>query len=142
MAIARILVGVDGSTYSAGALAWAAELAGALDAEVIAVHGAGLLSDLHEGAPTPTAGHHGELVAAVHRWCRPLREAGARHREVVADGPPTLVILRVAAERDADLVVVGTRGRGGAPGLLLGSTSHQVLQLSDRPVTVVPARSP
>ena len=138
MSIGRILVGVDGSSFSAAALRWAADLATDLDAEVVAVHAAGLLTEVSAGEPVPTVTHHAEVVAALHQWCEPLRAAGVPHREITSDGPPTLVLLRVAAERDADLIVVGTRGRGGAPGLLLGSTSHQVLQLSDRPVTVVP----
>ena len=65
MTIERILVGVDGSGDSRRALGWAAELAGRLDAEVVAVHALGLLEHLEPGAdPVPSAPHREESEAA------------------------------------------------------------------------------
>jgi nucleotide-binding universal stress UspA family protein len=49
------------------------------------------------------------------------------------------MILRVAADVEADLVVLGTRGLSGVKSLLLGSTSDAVLHHADRPVLVVPS---
>jgi nucleotide-binding universal stress UspA family protein len=48
------------------------------------------------------------------------------------------VLPAVAAEVDADLIVVGSRGLGSYPELLLGSTSTQVAQNAHRPVMIVP----
>jgi nucleotide-binding universal stress UspA family protein len=48
-------------------------------------------------------------------------------------------ILAVAAEIDAEAILVGTRGRGGLKSLLLGSVSHAVVHLAGRPVLVVPS---
>lgn len=57
-------------------------------------------------------------------------------RVVVHDSPARA--LAKAAE-EADLVVVGSRGRGGFAGLLLGSVSHQAARHGIRPVVVVPS---
>jgi nucleotide-binding universal stress UspA family protein len=49
------------------------------------------------------------------------------HQELL-EGPPAEAILRVAEARNADLVVMGTRGLGSLRGLLLGSASSKVVQ--------------
>jgi nucleotide-binding universal stress UspA family protein len=56
-----------------------------------------------------------------------------RHSDVAA------AILGVAAEVDADIIAMGTRGRGGLRSFFLGSVSHAVLQHADRAVLVVPS---
>lgn len=48
--------------------------------------------------------------------------------------------LLIEASRDADLLVVGSRGSGGFARTLLGSVSQQVVQHSECPVVVVPDR--
>jgi len=49
---------------------------------------------------------------------------------LVEDGDPAETIVRVAGERGADMIVMGTRGLGAAKGLLMGSVSHKVAQLA------------
>jgi nucleotide-binding universal stress UspA family protein len=56
-------------------------------------------------------------------------------------GPAAPVLLALADEVDADLVVVGRRGAGGFGALVLGSTAHQVAEHATRPVAVIPAAS-
>jgi nucleotide-binding universal stress UspA family protein len=70
-------------------------------------------------------------------WCRPLKDASVRYRAVMEDGRPASVITKVADQVEADLIIVGRRGRGGVAELLLGSVSHELVQHSKRPVLVV-----
>jgi nucleotide-binding universal stress UspA family protein len=140
MRIERIVVAVDGSENSLVAVEWAAGLARLLDAEVVAVHALGLLEPLGSEDPVPTFPHREEIRHAFETtWCAALDAAGVRTRRLLRDGPAVGVILSVAAEVDADLIVVGSRGLGGYPELLLGSTSTQIAQNADRPVIIVPA---
>ena len=44
----------------------------------------------------------------------------------------------IDAGEEADMIVVGTRGRGGLTGMILGSTSQGVLHAADNPVMIVP----
>ncbi len=140
----RVVVGTDGSDNARHALAWVAGVAVPSDAEVVAVHCLGLLfhpdaGALGPGALEPAQSHRDEIRALLDgAWTAPLRDAGVRFRAELRDGSPVTVLLAVADEVDADLLVVGRRGAGGFPGLLLGSTSSQLAQSSTRPVTIVP----
>jgi nucleotide-binding universal stress UspA family protein len=63
----------------------------------------------------------------------------AQPRIANRDGDIAGVILGVAAEVNADMIVLGTRGLSGVKSLMLGSVSHAVLHHADRPVLVVPS---
>jgi nucleotide-binding universal stress UspA family protein len=138
MNIDRIVVGIDGSDNSRRALEWAVDLALALDAEVIAVHAVGLLERFGE-----VVDDEGRYSGTRHEfdteWCEPLEASGLRSVRLLRDGNPVSVLLSVADEHDAGLIVVGGRGVGGFPELLLGSTSTQVAQHATRPVTIIPS---
>ncbi len=139
LTIHRIVVGVDGSDNSLVAVEWAAGLARLVDAEVVAVHAVGLLEPLDGGTPVPSFPHRAEIEELFEtRWSAPFRAAGVSAELVLRDGPAVAVLLAVADDTDADLIVVGSRGLGGYPELLLGSTSTQVAQNAHRPVIIVP----
>lgn len=140
MELDTIIVCVDGSANSREAAGWAAALAEATGAEVVAVHALGLLDRLDpDGPQVPTQKHREEIAERVcGPWTAPLADAGVACRHVLHDGNPVSVILRTIEDEDADLVVLGSRGVGGSPALLLGSTSSQVAQLSPCPVMIVP----
>ena len=57
------------------------------------------------------------------------------------EGDPARSVLELARARDADLIVVGSRGRGSVAGALLGSVSSEIVRDADRPVLVVKQRS-
>jgi nucleotide-binding universal stress UspA family protein len=69
------------------------------------------------------------------------RAAGLDAMPLVAEGDDGLAraIIDVADQRDAALIVMGTRGNTGMRALLLGSVSHGVAQHAHRPVLVVPS---
>jgi nucleotide-binding universal stress UspA family protein len=68
-----------------------------------------------------------------------IRERGVGVQVIVRSGEPAPTLLEVADDLDADLVVVGTRGRGGPGELLLGSVARTVADRARRPTLVVPA---
>jgi nucleotide-binding universal stress UspA family protein len=134
-----IVVGVDGSESSSRALAWAAGLGRALGAEVVVVHALGLIHRRPNGDTVASDTHRGEIRAELDElWCAPVRDADVPYRTELREGNPVTVLLETADASDASLIVVGSRGLGGFPGLQLGSTSAQVVQHARRPVVVVP----
>jgi nucleotide-binding universal stress UspA family protein len=134
-----VLVGVDGSDNSLRALRVAARVAGALGTDLRAVHALGMMSVL-EGRRVPSHDHRSEIeVLLGHTWCAPLRsETALRWTAELRDGNPAEVLLHMADEIGAALIVVGARGIGGDPNLMLGSTSHHVVHHAHCPTVVVP----
>jgi nucleotide-binding universal stress UspA family protein len=63
----------------------------------------------------------------------------AQPRIANRDGDIAETIVTVAADLEADAIVLGTRGLGGLKSLMLGSVSHAVLHHADRAVLVVPS---
>jgi nucleotide-binding universal stress UspA family protein len=142
-AIKRIVVGVDGSEPSAAALAWAITMASGMGCEIVAVYAIDYPVDLSLGFGPPAAAQYDpEWRAEIKRtfeeeWCAPLRQSGLPYRVMLEDGRPASVIVGAADSVDADVVVMGRRGRGGVAELLLGSASHEVALQSKRPVLLI-----
>ena len=135
----RILVAVDHSEMSDRAVHAARDLAVLSNGEVWVLH----LREREMGAKTgvlridETTQEASDQVAAS---VNVLTEAGVKaHGEVrnTIFGFAAREIVSDAIEVDADVIVMGSRGRGDLAGLLLGSTAHKVIHLSDRPVLVV-----
>jgi len=134
----RIVVGVDGSEPSRRALRWAAEEARRREA---------ILEIVHAWHP-PYSGGYPYQTSAMALF---ERDAKSTLDGVLADpvlrGVPAVEPILVqegaaravlAAAKGADLLVVGSRGRGGFAGLLLGSVSQQVAQHAHCPVAIIP----
>jgi nucleotide-binding universal stress UspA family protein len=66
------------------------------------------------------------------------RSAGVEAEVALVDDRPAEGLRRLGEERDARMIVVGTQGESPLGSALLGSIPHKLLQLSDRPVLVVP----
>lgn len=133
-----VVAGVDGSADARRALLIAGEIARELDSNVVVVHGVGLTEEL-AGQRVPASGHVEEISEAFGRWCEALRDVGVDDWVPrLEPGSPVDVVLRVADEVDACLVVLGRHGSGQRAELLLGSTAHQVAERSRCPVLIVP----
>jgi nucleotide-binding universal stress UspA family protein len=136
----RIVVGTDGSPTSQDALAYAFEQADQRGTELMAVRAWWL--DLSGGRPMELASTTAEELEDSYRAGLTAEVSGLAERypdvvvhQVVVRDEPAAALARLSA--GADLVIVGSRGRGGFRSLLLGSVSHRVLQLADGPVVVV-----
>ncbi|MBL0887546.1 universal stress protein [Myceligenerans indicum] len=139
--VRRIVVGVDGSPQAEAALTQAIEQAQAWGAELSAVAGVPVGSGAGLLAWLPSNIDHEQVLADVSAGLDAIvdkHEAlhpGMSIRRIVLDGTGAELLTEFSTA--ADLVVVGSRGRGGFRGLLLGSTSQAVLHHSACPVLVV-----
>ncbi|MGI5522559.1 universal stress protein [Micromonospora sp. CA-259024] len=127
-----VVVGVDGSEPSLVALGFAAERAAQRQVP---------LRVLHAWTPGPggAAGLPDER-AAVEQALEPWRRTFPELDVTVDLAPTSPAAILIEASRDARLVVVGSRGRGGLAGMLLGSVSQQLIQHAHCPVAVVRER--
>lgn len=123
---APVLVGVDGSDHNRPAVEFAYAAAERRGVPLTALTSV-------DGDP----GLAGRAAEALREWHGKYPRVAVEHRLV--DGPPATEI--VAASSGASLVVVATRGQGGASGLLLGSVSRPVAQHAHCPVAVVHSAS-
>jgi nucleotide-binding universal stress UspA family protein len=143
--IKRIVVGMDGSSSAIGALGEAMMQASAWDAEVITV--AAVPATSVAGQINGLAGqidHSAILDRAKADLDATVTQSVGRSPEkpvhkLVLDGNPADLLVEFS--RAADLMVVGSRGRGGFKGLLLGSTSQAIIQHAACPVLIVPQRA-
>ena len=136
-----IVVGVDGSEQSLAALHWAVD-------EARLRHGTVRLITAWHYPPVPStvedSGSNDSFHAAERVQADALKTVDAEGVDIkgvlVRESPATALL---DAAKDADLLVVGSRGHGGFAGLLLGSTSSQVAHHAPCPVLVVrPGSSP
>ena len=135
----KILVAVDHSEITPRVLDAARGLASLSNGEVWVIHlreretlgKTGLLTS-RESAD--------ESEADVTSVVDSLTKAGITAHAVVRDtvfGHAAREIVTEAQEHGADVIVMGSRGRGNLAGLVLGSTAHKVIHLADRQVMVV-----
>lgn len=136
--VPRIVVGVDGSEASLRALEFAAEEARLRRASLHVIRA--FPAPTAAGIPVPVE-YFDELEAEARRELDLAVDAvpacaGAREvvRTVVAESPVSALL---AASSEADILVVGSRGRGGFSALVLGSVSQQCVQHAQCPVVIV-----
>ncbi len=142
--VRRIVVGVDGSPSAEVALRHAVGQAKVWDAELVAVAGVPLGTGAGILAWLPSQIDHEQVLADVKAGLDVIvdrfeaENPGMTIKRHALDGSGAELLTEFSTA--ADLIVVGSRGRGGFRGLLLGSTSQAVLHHSACPVLVVTRR--
>lgn len=152
----RIVVGIDGSSESEDALEFALAEARLRGTTLHVVHA--WRTPLTLALPEPTVMGYAPVSAGdLEQLAAKLRERAeqlvAEELHAVLGDDPRVEVRRevlesdaaealVEASRGADLLVVGSRGRGGFSGLLLGSVGQHVAHHAHCPVVIVPNERP
>ena len=137
--IKTILAATDFSAMSMHALRFAGALARDYGARLIAVHVHYPLAAIYADAVVlDEEADQRAARAALNELCVP----GVRVEPCLAEGEPASMIVQVARETGADLIVMGTHGRGGLMRVLLGSVAEDVLRHAPCPVLTVKATVP
>jgi nucleotide-binding universal stress UspA family protein len=143
----RILVATDFSEHAERALAWAGALAKRFDADLELVtsvfvvplgagpHAYGIPPDYLRNVREQADRHLDEIAARFSR-------DGVRVQCTVLHEDPSSGVCARAAETKADLVAIGTRGRGALSHVLLGSVAERTARLAKCPVLALHAGSP
>jgi nucleotide-binding universal stress UspA family protein len=125
----HILVPLDGSAESTLAVTQACAIAALGHARV------SLLRVYSGSSPTP------ETLEYLHKAALECGNASVEIDVAVLSGDPTEVILEQVDAREADLVVMRTRGRGGLSRAVLGSVAEGIVKRSPSPVLLLPPQA-
>jgi len=134
-----IVWATDGSDLADTALETVVELARVHSSQIVAVHADERLRGRFGGAPV--LADEGDLRDKIHAQIEHLRADGLDAELKFAVGathPADELIADAARQLDADLIVVGTHGRGAIGTAILGSVAKGLLHVASCPVLVVP----
>ena len=135
--VKRIVVGVDGSTGSAAAVAFCASLAPLLGAPVMAVYADESFAEWVSESVSRSWCRSAE--AEIRRWVAPIEDNGVAVAVDVGRNIHPIAALSRAIEAEPDtLAVVGTRGLGGISGMRLGRVPIQLVHHTGAAVVMVP----
>jgi nucleotide-binding universal stress UspA family protein len=139
----RIVVPTDFSGCSEEAWELAQRMAAALGSELVLTHVL-VEAPLYEEGPFTMEKTRRVYDAArkwaeesIEHWAGAARAKGLKVRTVLRTGVPYREIVDLATDEHADLVLIGTHGRGGLDRALLGSVADRVVRLSPCPVLTV-----
>ncbi|MBI1822221.1 MAG: universal stress protein [Nitrospirae bacterium] len=142
--IQKILVPTDFSECSERAMAYAGSLARDFKARIILLHvieSSVYALDTSLMPPGDPLGLRQKLIEMTEQRVNRLKESGLEADGYCVTGVPSIEIIKAAREVQADLVVMGTRGRTGLAHILLGSTAERVIQRAQCPVLTVKAET-
>jgi len=144
----KILVGVDGSESSLKAVALAAALSEVHRAQLVLVHVVQLSAIADQVLKISATEHQKENQKGIMEKLsqnildqarKHALQAGALEEQittVTTDGNQAQQLIQAAKRRKADLIVLGSRGRGRMEGLLLGSVSQKIAALAPCPCLI------
>jgi nucleotide-binding universal stress UspA family protein len=143
----NILIPTDGSELSLKAVVQGVELARALGAKVTAYFAAPPATPIiyrdHLPVGYATTQEHQNMIDAATAKVLGLVDATAKAAGVPCESLHTTSdfpedeILKIAAKRSCDLIVMATHGQGGLRGVFIGSVTQKVLNLAKVPVLVI-----
>ena len=135
-----ILIATDGSEGAEGAAVAGARVARTLGTTAILVYvrpSLGALGDPYYQEKLSEQMAHARV--ALDRARELVAQEGVEAEEEVLEGSAADRIVELARDRNAPLIVVGSRGLGAVAGALLGSVSSAIMHRADRPVLIVPS---
>jgi len=139
----RIIVPTDFSSCSEEAWRLAQRLAGMSGAELVLTHVLSEAPLFREGpfimpkVREVFAAARTFADAALEEWVAKARAEGLSARAALRSGVAYQEIVSLAGDERADLIVIGTHGRGGVDRALLGSVADRVIRLAPCPVLAV-----
>jgi len=140
--IRKILHPTDYSESSRPAFEFACSLARDFKAEVVVCHvSPPPIAAMADGMIVPIPTGEAEAMAARLDQVKPSDPQVRVTRELLR-GDPAREILQLAADARADLIVMGTHGRGGLGRLLMGSVAEAIMRKAPCPVVTVRAPLP
>jgi len=135
----RILVAVDGSIYSEYAVDQAISMGSICNSEIFIVSVVDLYPDQMAVAPALMEKMSKEVQELLESTKEKVEKANIKCETIVhMGGQAHEFIIKEAKEKDIDLIVIGTHGRTGLKGLLIGSVAQKVIGFAPCPVMVVP----
>lgn len=132
-----ILLPVDGSAMSDRAAHHVARLRSEGLSLAVVLLNVQAESPTRRGSRGEAALYHKEGEKVSQSAATILARAGVPFRRFVRVGPVAQTILDLASEENCDAIVMGTRGMGAVPGLMVGSIALKVVQSAEIPVTLV-----
>ncbi len=135
-----IVVGTDGSIEADSAFAFATKLAEQDGARIIVVHVQEFVGG--KGGIYPLHIDEDEIMERLHAALDDVRGRGIDVEfdvQQIPFGGPAHVIAEVANKADADLIIVGNKGRNPVSEIVTGNVPIRLLHIAHRPVLVIPA---
>ena len=131
----KILVCLDGSSFSEQVLHYASEEATAASKKLVLLHVANIATMLPE--PEQIAADETKAKTYLNKKAKPLKEMGIDTECVVIVGDPGPAIVDYAEKSDIDLIAIATHGRSGINRMIFGSVAEYVLKNSKLPILLI-----